>query len=112
MRQNLSTFYFAIIMALMLVSCSKGNEILSTDNSNFSLKSAKSYFEKCFILEPLTKSSEEMKISNRLFYTGEFTPQWEKANHTRNNVLEGYDVEILLPKYKYVVDREFMTKAK
>lgn len=88
----------------MLFSCSKNDEVLSTNNSNFSVETAKSYFEKCFISGTVTKSSEELENSNKLFYTGDFTPQWEKADHTRNNVLEGFDVEILLPKYKYVVE--------
>ena len=113
MRQNsIIKFYFAIIMALMLVSCSKDSEVLCTGNTRLSLEIAKSYFEKCFIAKPLTKSSEVLTPSNKLFYTGDFTPQWDKAKYSRNSVLEGYDVEILLPKYKYVVEREVYDKGK
>lgn len=76
------------------------------------METAKSYFERCFISKPLTKSSEVLTPSNKLFYTGDFTPQWDKAKYSTNSVLEGYDVEILLPKYKYVVEREVYDKGK
>ena len=33
------------------------------------------------------------KKSN-LFYTGDFTPQWNKAEYSKNPVFEGYDVDL------------------
>ena len=91
----------------MLVSCSKDSEVLCTGNTRLSLEIAKSYFEKCFIAKPLTKSSEVLTPSNKLFYTGDFTPQWDKAKYSRNSVLEGYDVEILLMSIKTRLKRIF-----
>ena len=45
MRQNLSTFYFAIIISLMFVSCEKESVAEKDSQQHFSIEYAKSYFE-------------------------------------------------------------------
>ena len=112
MRQNLSTFYFAIIMALMFVSCEKESVAEKDSQQHFSIEYAKSYFEQVLDSYVVTKGCNVQKKKSNLFYTGDFTPQWNKAEYSKNPVFEGYDVDLKLPKYRYIVEREYYEDGK
>ncbi len=47
-----------------------------------------------------------------MFYTGDFIPQWNEAEYSRNPVFEGYDVDMKLPAYRYTVEREYYEDGK
>ena len=113
MRQNsIIQFYFAVIMAIFLIGCEKDNlKTMSEKGDQLSLETAKSYFEQSYISETATKSGADIDLKGRLFYPGDFTPQWDKAIYSENAVFEGYDVNMHLPKYKYVVEREYYEKG-
>lgn len=84
MRQNsIYQFYFAIIMAIFLVGCEKDNLAeVNLQEGKLSLDQAKTYFEQCFISGSLTKSGVNNAVNDKLFYPGDFTPQWDKATYS------------------------------
>ncbi len=95
-------------MAVVLVGCEKEDlKAISDKDEQLSIETAKSYFEQSFILGTATKSGSEIDLKGTLFYPGDFTPQWGKAIYSENTVFGGYDINIHLPKYKYVVEREY-----
>ena len=104
-----------IVLTVMLVSsCAKDNIVdispigQDTESIELTLQEAQDYFESSMFLSPMTKSVDTIK---RGFYTGDFTPDWESARYSKNDVLNGYDIEILSPQYKFAVERTTSVKG-
>lgn len=113
MVKNFIKCLVIIVVMPLLSGCSKDNmEVDESFPGNLSLTDAQDYFEQYLSISPIIDSKTKSHRECGPFFTGDFTVNWKQAVYSKNDVLNGYDIPLYLPKYKYTAVRNIYEDGK